>query len=249
MRPAAQDWSWRYTRDTQQAEFLEALWNSSLERHREIDEGSLIWRAHIGNHWQPEQVGDTEEEFPCPFSPERMKPLHDRSTEGRANAKGIPHLYLSTVRGTAIAEVRPWLGVYVSVGQFKVVRKLTVVNCTGNNDLFTVYFEEPDALEKQRAVWRDIDEAFSKPITPSEDAADYVPTQVVAELFRARGLDGIGYRSSLGPGHNIVLFDLDAADLVNCSLFEEAGTEAGTPSQMTLQIGQGSRYLVRPSGR
>ena len=77
MRPAAQDWSWRYTRDTQQAEFLEALWNSSLERHREIDEGSLIWRAHIGNHWQPEQVGDTEEEFPCPFSPERMKPLHD----------------------------------------------------------------------------------------------------------------------------------------------------------------------------
>ena len=71
----------------------------------------------------------------------------------------------------------------MSVGQFKVVRKLRVVNCTADNDRFTLYFEEPDALEKQRAVWQDIDEAFSRPITPSEHAADYVPTQVVAEVL------------------------------------------------------------------
>ena len=50
--------------------------------------------------------------------------------------------------------------------------------------------------------------------------ADYVPTQIIAELFKVSGFDGIAYRSSLGHGHNIALFDLDAAKLINCFLFE-----------------------------
>jgi hypothetical protein len=47
-----------------------------------------------------------------------------------------------------------------------------------------------------------------------------VPTQILAELFKSEGYDGVGYRSSLGPGHNVALFDLDAADLIVCLLFE-----------------------------
>ena len=69
-------------------------------------------------------------------------------------------------------------------------------------------------------VVADIDRAFSRPITPSDDAADHVPTQIIAELFRSKGEDGIIYRSAFSGGHNVTLFDLNAADLVSCVLYE-----------------------------
>ena len=89
-----------------------------------------------------------------------------------------------------------------------------------------VYFEEPDAPERERAVWRDIDRAFSRPVAVADDVAGYAPTQIMAEVFRQRGFDGVAYRSSLGPPHNIALFDLDAADICNCSLGEIHGLKA-----------------------
>ncbi len=69
-------------------------------------------------------------------------------------------------------------------------------------------------------MWSDIDRAFSRPVTPSDEIADYVPTQIIAELFRANGLDGVAYRSALGESHNLAIFDIDAADVIKCSLFE-----------------------------
>jgi len=65
-----------------------------------------------------------------PFDTKRMKPLLGRAREGRANPKGIPYLYLATHRDTAVAEVRPWKGGAVSVGQFKIMRDLKLVNTT-----------------------------------------------------------------------------------------------------------------------
>ncbi len=50
--------------------------------------------------------------------------------------------------------------------------------------------------------------------------ADYVPTQIIAELFKCNGFDGIIYKSMLGKGYNVVLFDVGATQLVNCNLFE-----------------------------
>ena len=62
------------------------------------------------------------------FPPERMKPRRDRAREGRANPQGIPYLYLSTRKETALSEVRPWLRSLISIGQFKIVRQLTIVD-------------------------------------------------------------------------------------------------------------------------
>src|SRR6266566_4486089 len=73
-------------------------------------------------------VDSTEED--CPFDTKRMKPIRGRAKEGRVNPKGIPYLYLATHRDTAVAEVRPWKGGVVSVGQFRVVRDLRLVNTT-----------------------------------------------------------------------------------------------------------------------
>jgi hypothetical protein len=152
-----------------------------------------------------------------------MKPLRDRAVEGRVNPKGIPYLYLSTSRETALAEVRPWIGSLISVGLFQNRRKLKIVNCT-TDDNHIVYLEgEPSPEEREKAVWADIDRAFAKPVTPVDDVADYVPTQIIAEVFKTNGFDGLAYRSSLGPGHNVALFDLDVTDLVRCFVFKVKG--------------------------
>ena len=101
-----------------------------------------------------------------------MCPRPGRATEGRANPKGIPYLYLASNRETALAEVRPWVGSHVSVGQFKIIRELKVVNCTTEKKGSTFYFKEPSPKKREEAVWADIDRAFAKPVTPTDDIAD-----------------------------------------------------------------------------
>jgi RES domain-containing protein len=155
----------------------------------------------------------------APYCPKRMKPRRNRAREGRANPKGIPYLYVSTQRETAMAEVQPWVGSRVSVAQFRTVRELKLVNCT--EDSKRRYFSGGTPPEYwDTAVWCDIDAAFSRPVVRTDEDPDYVPTQIIAEQFKVSGFDGVAYRSALGTGHNIVLFDVDAAHLINCCLYE-----------------------------
>jgi hypothetical protein len=81
-----------------------------------------------------------------------------------------------------------------------------------------MYFDEPDANARETANWAAIDRAFARPVTVDDSVAGYEPTQILAELFKSEGFEGIAYRSSLGDGHNIALFDLDAAELHGCML-------------------------------
>ncbi|MBY0418142.1 MAG: RES family NAD+ phosphorylase, partial [Pararheinheimera sp.] len=76
----------------------------------------------------------------------------------------------------------------------------------------------PDEIDK--AVWSDIDNAFSQPTKASDIKSEYAPTQIISELIRSQGFDGIAYKSSLGEGYNICLFELDVADVIDCSIFE-----------------------------
>lgn len=180
-----------------------------------------MWRAQLGHGWESPYAGaESTDYLPVPFPPERMKPLIGEAAEGRANPKGISYLYLATTKETAMAEVRPWLGSLMSVGQFKTTKDMVLINCSVNNKKKKIYPYEPDAEKKEQAVWADIDSAFSKPITVNDRIADYVPTQIIAELFRTEGFDGIFYKSMLGDGHNVALFDIDSATLVKRDLFQ-----------------------------
>ena len=83
-----------------------------------------------------------------------------------------------------------------------------------------LYFTKPDAPERKEAVWWQIEGVFSKPTTASDDTADYVPTQVIAELLKNEACDGIAYKSAFGKkGYNIVLFDPADAELTSCTLY------------------------------
>jgi hypothetical protein len=220
---------WRFSRDSEQVDFLATLLATSATRREVLPAGSLVFRAQLGCDWPANDEEEAEDPGPRPFRPARMKPLRDRASEGRVNPRGIPCLYTATHAETAAAEVRPWIGAYVSVAQMKILRDLTVVNCTSDDQRSMIYLVEPSPEEREIAVWREIDRAFARPVERDEYSAEYAPTQVIAELFREQGLDGIAYRSSLGEGHNIALFDLDAAVVINFTLHEVRGIRFDVP--------------------
>lgn len=72
------------------------------------------------------------------------------------------------------------------------------------------------------------------PVSADNPTTEYIPTQILAELFRKNGFDGVVYKSLLGEGFNVALFDIDAAKLVNCFLYNAKSVafkfeEAGNP--------------------
>ena len=213
----------RFIRTSEDEEFLREVVRTSTTRIRDVPVGTGLWRAQLGHDWRPFYQDDEYiDDLPAAYSPERMKPLQDRAAEGRANSKGIPVLYLSTHRKTAMSEVRPWLGSLVSCAHFKTTRALKIVDFSVyHHSRSTLYLSEPDHSKREEAVWTQIDRAFSEPTTPADNAADYVPTQVIAELIKNEGFDGIAYKSAFGKkGYNIVLFDPADAELTSCALFE-----------------------------
>jgi len=210
----------RYIHDPEVEAFLETVLQTASKRVEVLARESILWRAQLGCGQQPVCQDGVDIDVPAPHLPQRMTPQRQKASEGRANPKGIPYLYLATHHDTALAEVRPWIGSFISLGQFKTLRELRVVNCTTDEQGFLIYLEEPSAEKREESVWADIDRAFAQPVSPSDDIADYVSIQTIAELFKANGFDGVAYRSSLGEGHNVVLFYLDTAELVSCFLFK-----------------------------
>jgi len=215
--------------------FLEALLATSTTRHFEIEKNKLLWRSQLG--YEDKEVGNDVQQWkePYPFQSERMKPRRDLASDGRVNPKAIPCLYLATDLATAAAEVRPWVGGTVSIGQFRTTKNLKLIDFSvGHNSDFEFFpFTEPSAEKLEESIWVQVDRAFSKPITTSDSTAEYVPTQVISEFFKSNGFDGVVYKSRLGPGKNVAFYDIDSAELVTCSIIKIHGVkfELGAPEK------------------
>ena len=216
----------RYARTQQQEEFLKTVAATSHSRAVTMKAGYVLWRAQLGHDWREEFKDGESFEVPAAHPPARMKPLAEKASDGRANPKGIACLYLATKQETAVLEVRPLIGSYVSIAQFKILKDLRLVDCSakviGNLERYLKKDWTPEDTEKQ--VWSDINSAFSAPVERGDDSLDYVPTQIIAEIFKLNGFDGIAYKSSYGEdGLNIALFDLSAADVINYDLYRIEG--------------------------
>jgi len=217
----------RHVLDAKNRRFLETVLETSDSRKGTIEKGDVLWRAQLDCSWRTE-TGKADQEITYevaePHPPNRMIPLADRANEGRVNSKGIPCLYCSTDMETAMTEIRPWIGSHISVAQFVVLRDLSVVDCCSDSERQSlIRFKEPDAAEREKCVWEGINRAFSQPVSRNDDVAEYAPTQIMAEAFRSAGYDGIVYGSKLGFGKNVALFDLAAAELANCHLYQVDG--------------------------
>jgi RES domain-containing protein len=172
------------------------------------------------------QTGDDGEDIyiddiECAANKARMMPLRDRAGDGRVNPRGIPCLYMATNDATAVSEVRPAIGAYVTVAGMKCLRELKLIDCSVLVKKQFIYFKEPERAEMEKAVWSDIDRAFSTPADRSDDAAEYAPTQILAELFRSLGYDGVAYKSAFGEdGYNVAIFNIDDFEVGWCQLFQ-----------------------------
>lgn len=240
----------RYVWSKEETAFLDTVLSTIGDRGGFLKEGSIFYRAQLGVDWQDQEdeEGNWIGEDVWAYGSSRMKPLSDRAREGRANAAGIPILYMGSCPETAVSEIRPWIGEEVSLSRCKLLRPLKTLDLSlghGKSSFSGAVFghvlgNKPLTAEaKEEAVWIDIDNAFSRPVRPTDDQADYAPTQILAELFRSHGYDAIGYKSQFGDdgerkGYNIAVFNPDDIEIVTgrpCKVngikvsFEQCGNE------------------------
>ncbi len=223
----------RYVLGDEELRFLDAVLATNRDRDGELKVDHILYRAQRGIDIVDRTDGDGNwiGEDVWGYGSLRMKPLADRAREGRANPMGIPVLYVANTIETAISEVRPWVGAEVSVAKCRVIRPLRTLDLSvghGRSPIAGPVFrhmlngDQLSAEEREKAVWTEIDNAFSEPVTASDERADYAPTQILAELFRSAGYDAIGYKSHFGDqgdrkGYNIAIFDPSAVEIVSCA--------------------------------
>jgi hypothetical protein len=218
-------------------QFIGTVIKTSHKRTKRLKKGITLVRARIGASWIEFEEGN---EQPCPISPHEMGPPPKHlARAGRLNSEGIPYLYLATNMDTAVAEVRPWITSELTIGFFKVLSDLKIVDTSNDKPKYSLSLyefvntdqqafdirkrpiESYTSIEKEEYVWGDINSAFSKPVSPSDSPLKYLPTQYLSEILKAEGYDGIAYKSSLSQdGYNITLFDSLKAKCVGCRMFE-----------------------------
>lgn len=201
----------RWIMDTKGDRFLSAVRRTADDRVREISLGHRFFRAQRGTDLE---LRDDGGEWEHPLQERRMIPDVKYIKEGgRANPPGFAYLYLATDEQTALAEMRPWIGESLTLALFETIRPTRLVICgTRPEDLLRRYCgNRHSAKEIEGYVWNDIGQAFAQPANRDDQQSSYIPTQILAEVFKAAGFDGIAYQSGLGGGANIVLFDPKAA--------------------------------------
>lgn len=211
---------YRFIHSSEVNDFLENLKETLPVRARKIALDTICFRSQIGyDTYESEgQIGA------CGYPSERMKPTSKVRREGRANPKGISYLYLSNDGDTSLAELRPHKGELISLAEFRIARELNVVDCVSRSkryDLFGCYFNPPVSQEEiGDAIWSKIGSSFSKPVSNNDSSSDYVPTQVLAELFKSENFDGICFKSGMREGLNYLLFDIESADFIKSTVME-----------------------------
>lgn len=210
----------RFVHSQDSDEFLSNIKLTLLSRLRNLPIDYPLYRSQIGH----DEIFDGGNLLINPLPPTRMKPIPNRAQEGRANPKGIAYLYLSNDENTSMAELRPHKGQFISCSTFKVTHPLRIIDCysvereIGNVECI---FNPPQAQSDiANVIWKEINYAFTKPVSNDHSSSEYVPTQILAELFKREGYDGICYKSLMGPGHNFLLFDMNNAELVASSVKE-----------------------------
>ena len=222
----------RYVWGDDVQDFLDTVLSTRHSRDTVIPEDTILWRAQLGIR-EVTKVDDDGNVIGIEIlgHPEqRMKPLLDGAKEGRVNPPGISVLYLASCSETAVSEIRSWAGSDVSLAQFRTLRDLKAIDLSQGYDesewkgltlsnLLGQSEPSPDVIEK--VVWTSIDKAFSRPVTLPESTTEYVPTQILAELFAKSGYEAIIYRSHfVEDGYNIAVFDIGCAAIINCSPHE-----------------------------
>jgi hypothetical protein len=205
----------RFIFDGKAGKFLATVRAASKSCVRSLKSGSCLYRAQVGSMFAPENEMGIEEEHPYPAA--RMIPDPKKTCSGWASPSGFAYLYLATNEKTALAEMRPWVGESLTLAIFKIKKNIKIVDCQAGAENWgeRLFEENPSAETLGKYVWNDISKAFSRPVNREDQESAYLPTQILAEAFKAEGFDGLAYRSGLERGTNVVLFRVHIAELIH----------------------------------
>jgi hypothetical protein len=216
----------RYVLSFKWQQFINAIIATSAKRGFLLEKNTPMARARIGclEYGSPALKNGVHEALhvthsfgaqhavvrPLPYE-EMIGPPRKKAVEGRLNPSGIPYLYLANNKETAIAEVRPWVGAYVSVAYFELLKDQLLIDLTKDfRNRASRAKGQPSTQTLERAIWSQINQSFSEPVSPDDRVSQYVHTQYMTEVFKAQGFDGVRYKSSLAEGgYNYLLFNTD----------------------------------------
>ncbi|EBQ1470856.1 RES domain-containing protein, partial [Salmonella enterica] len=147
-------------------------------------------------------------------------PPSDLAPYGRMNAKGISVFYGATSKTNAVSEVRPPVGSFVVVSEFRVLRPVRLLDLTvlGRVTVNGVSRFDPEYLvryERSRFI-ATLSRKLVMPVVPELAESNYLLTQAIADylsITEKYSLDGIKFSSAQMPSGqgeenacNVILF-------------------------------------------
>lgn len=207
--------------------------NSPIYKISPSSNQAKIYRARIAdNELDREAIRkDLAKELGPP--PERKRKA------GRMNSAGIATFYGGFNLNTCVAELRPVVGSVIIGAEFQLTRPIYVLDTTkfvAPRKADSPFYKKYASRLSQWQFMQKFMNEIAKPISPSDEHIDYIPTQAVAEYFLHNGsikigsehiqIEAIIYKSAQYPsGNNIVLLG-DAANVeVNPSAKAEHKTK------------------------
>ena len=165
-----------------------------------------LYRARIGikeKGYQSDNFQFKPEIHYMPFQDKKIgvAPM-ESSVKGRMNREGFSFLYLGEDYNTAIHEIRPSPGDYISIGTFNQVKDLKIADFS--NLKIIDFCNNDDELEIFQELY-DLNKFLSNPIGPNQ-SYQYLYTQLISEELIRRNYNGIKFISSFTGKANFALF-------------------------------------------
>jgi hypothetical protein len=199
-----------------------------LPRLRGLLDQIITESDSIADRWYRARLMSGDRAFPLE---EMGAPPAHLAGHGRANPAGIPYLYLGSDPNTAISEVRPHTGERATIARFE-LPELKLVDVRDPRTLVSPFLLDDSEVTKLRQdlpLLERLGEELTRPVIPSGAPFEYIPSQYLCEFMKQSGFDGVAYRSSVGQGVNVAVFNPSVARAID---LEEA-----TVTAVTVEIG------------
>ena len=151
------------------------------------------------------------------FTPSEMgAPPKEKASDGRANSAGISRLYLTYDRETTLHEIRAAEYDYVTIGTFKQLKPIRVVDLQQIHKISSFKVDaDCMALAINREHLLKINQEMSRTMRRGDSPLDYLPTQYICDFIMSivdddgqPVFDGIEYQSAMhSRGSNLVIFN------------------------------------------